>query len=177
MVFGCAAYYMNKPVGKRQSPWKRGRGDSTSAYTPQEWYQKMSWVEEKAIRSSLQEPDSDSESEKRDAEAASASKPHVPVIDVDSLDEQSLDEIPDALAWLNDIIQEAPGKALQRKRIRTKRPPQPVPVPKARPMTIEDVAPPEESAPGAPEAPDADTNVVRLLQRRLEIFRLRLLFF
>ena len=104
VVFDCVAYYI-KPVGKRQSPWKRGRGDSTSVYTPQEWYQKMSWVEEKAIRSSLQEPDLDSESEKRDAEAASASKPHVPVIDVDSSDEQSLDEIPDALAWLNDITQ------------------------------------------------------------------------
>ena len=84
MVFGCVAYYMNKPVGKRQSPWKRGRGDSTAVYTPQEWYQKMSWVEEKAIRF-LQEPDSDSESEKGDAEAASASKPHAPVIDVDSV--------------------------------------------------------------------------------------------
>ena len=77
MVFGCVAYYMNKPVEKRQSPWKRGRGESTSVYTPQEWYQKMSWVEEKAICSSLQEPDSDSESEKGDAEAASASKPDV----------------------------------------------------------------------------------------------------
>ena len=65
----------------------------------------MSWVEEKAIRSSLQEPDSDSESEKGDAEAASASKPDVPVIDVDSSDEQSLDEIPDALAWLNIKIE------------------------------------------------------------------------
>ena len=80
VVFGCVAYYMNKPVEKRQSPWKRGRGESTSVYTPQEWYQKMSWVEEKAIRSSLQEPDSDSESEKGDASAASASKPDVPVI-------------------------------------------------------------------------------------------------
>ena len=205
VVFGCAAYYMNKPVEKRQSPWKRGRGESTSVYTPQEWYQKMSWVEEKAIRSSLQEPDSDSESEKGDAEAASASKPDVPVIDVDSSDEQSLDEIPDALAWLNIKIEppaeeaaaeeapaeetpaekasaeeapaeEAPGKAPaeeaeamnadtedvanepQRKRIRRKRPPQPVPVPKMRPMNILDVAPSEESAPGAPEAPDADTN-------------------
>ena len=59
VVFGCVAYYMNKPVEKRQSPWKRGRGESTSVYTPQEWYQKMSWVEEKAIRSSLQEPDSE----------------------------------------------------------------------------------------------------------------------
>ena len=65
VVFGCVAYYMNKPVEKRQSPWKRGRGESTSVYTPQEWYQKMSWVEEKAIRSSLQEPDSDSESDKK----------------------------------------------------------------------------------------------------------------
>ena len=46
----------------------------------------------------------------------------------------------------------------QRKRIRRKRPPQPVPVPKVRPMNILDVAPSEESAPGAPEAPDADTN-------------------
>ena len=191
VVFGCVAYYMNKPVEKRQSPWKRGRG---AVYTPQEWYQKMSWVEEKAIRSSLQEPDSDSESEKGDAEAASASKPDTPVIDVDSSDEQSLDEIPDALAWLNIKIEppaekaaaeeapaeetpaekasaeeapaeEAPGKAPaeeaeamdadtedvanepQRKRIRRKRP-QPVPVPKVRPMNIL----------GAPEAPDADTN-------------------
>ena len=50
---------MNKPAAKHQSPWKRGRGESTSVYTPQEWYQKMSWVEE---------------SEKGDAEAASASK-------------------------------------------------------------------------------------------------------
>ena len=184
VVFGCVAYYMNKPVEKRQSPWKRGRGESTSVYTPQEWYQKMSWVEEKAIRSSLQEPDSDSESEKGDAEAASASKPDVPVIDVGSSDEQSLGEIPDALAAAEEApaeetpaekasaeeapAEEAPGKAPaeeaeamdadtedvanepQRKRIRRKRPPQPVPVPKLRPMNILDVAPSEESAPGAP---------------------------
>ena len=199
VVFGCVAYYMNKPVEKRQSPWKRGRGDSSKVYTPQEWHQKMSWVEEKAIRSSLQEPDSDSESEKGDPEAAGSAKP--PVIDVDSSDEQSLDEIPDALAWLNipikpeppaeEAAEEAPAEEAgaeeppteeapeeaplkeneatnadtedvayepQRKRIRAKRPPQPIPVPKARPMSADDVAPPEKSAaPSAPEAPGADT--------------------
>ena len=51
-----------------------------------------------------------------------------------------------------------PTNEPQRKRIRRKRPPQPVPVRKVRPMNILDVAPSEESAPGAPEAPDADTN-------------------
>ena len=49
VVFSCVAYYMNKLVEKRQSPWKRGCGDSSKVYTPQEWRQKMSWVEEKAI--------------------------------------------------------------------------------------------------------------------------------
>ena len=153
------------------------------------------------------EPDSDSESKKGNAEAASASKSDVPVIDVDFSDEQSLDEIPDALAWLNIKIEppaeeaaaekasaeegpaeKAPGKAPaegaeamnadtedvanepQRKRIRRKRSPQPVPVSKVRPMNILDVAPSKESAPGVPIR-----MLLRLLQRRPEMFRLRLL--
>ena len=62
----------------------------------------------------------------------------------------------------------------QRKRIRRKRPPQPVPVPKVRPMNILDVAPSEESAPGAPEAPDADTNAAEAPTEE-KMFRLRLL--
>ena len=60
----------------------------------------------------------------------------------------------------------------QRKRIRRKRPPQPVPVPKVRPMNILDVAPSEESA---PRLRMPIRMLLRLLQRRPEMFRLRLL--
>ena len=104
----------------------------------------------------------------------------MPVIDVDSSHEQSLDEIPDALAWLDDnfllrrvllrrlllrrlllrrLLEKLLHEAMnadtehvanepQRKRIRAKRPPQPVPVPKTDPSTAQPAAEAPSSSTG-----------------------------